>query len=103
MVLDLRSRDLTGAEVEDALGKVGITVNKNTVPDDPKPPKVTSGIRLGTPAITSRGFTTEDMREVAECISLAVTHRSDDAKLAGVRERVVALCKKRPLFPHRLT
>lgn len=102
MVLDLRSRDLTGAEVEDALGKVGITVNKNTVPDDPKPPKVTSGIRLGTPAITSRGFTTDDMTEVAECISLAVEHRADDAKLAGVRERVVALCKKRPLFPHRL-
>lgn len=103
MVLDLRSRDLSGAEVEDALGKVGITVNKNTVPDDPKPPKVTSGIRLGTPAITSRGFMTEDMTEVAECISLAVEYRNDDAKLAGVRERVVALCKKRPLFPHRLT
>ncbi|MFN8389784.1 MAG: serine hydroxymethyltransferase [Bdellovibrionota bacterium] len=99
MVLDLRPLDLSGADVETALGKVGITVNKNTVPNDPKPPKVTSGIRLGTPAITSRGFTTADMQVVADCIHDAIQSRGEDAKLAQVRERVRDLCKKHPLFP----
>ncbi len=98
MLIDLRETGLTGAEVEDALGSVGITVNKNTVPDDPRPPKITSGVRLGTPAITSRGFTVEDMSEVAACIADSVAARQDRAKLAGVRERVVALCRKHPLF-----
>ena len=102
MVLDLRRLGLKGSEVEVALGKVGITVNKNTVPNDPNPAAVTSGVRMGTPAITSRGFTEADMLIVADCIKAAVDNRADDAKLAAVKEKVVELCKKRPLFPHRL-
>ena len=102
MVIDLRSQGFKGSDVEIALGKVGITVNKNTVPNDPNPASVTSGIRLGTPAITTRGFTIEDMPAVAECIAEAVKHRDSDNKLATVRERVVDLCKKHPQFPHRL-
>ncbi len=102
MVIDLRSSPSTGAEVEAALGAVGITVNKNTVPDDPRPYSVTSGVRLGTPAITSRGFDESDMVEVADCIYLAVAAQSDKGKLAAVRERVVELCRKHPLFPYRL-
>ncbi len=102
MVVDLRSQGLKGSEVETALGKVGITVNKNTVPNDPNPPAVTSGVRLGTPAITSRGFTVDDMPFVGEYIAAAVKNREDDSKLATIREKVVDLCKKHPLFPHRL-
>ncbi len=102
MVLDLRSQELTGAEVEEALGKVGITVNKNAVPDDPQPPKVTSGIRVGTAALTSRGFDTSDMQVVARLIAEAVEHRANDTKLAELREEVRALCRTRPLFPYRL-
>ena len=102
MIVDLRSSGLTGAEVEEALGKVGITVNKNTVPNDPNPAAVTSGIRLGTPAITTRGFAVEDMSSVADCMFEAVEFRADEKKLAEVRERVVELCKAHPLFPHRI-
>ena len=102
MVLDLRSKKLAGTEAEAALGKVGITVNRNTIPNDPNPPKITSGIRLGTPAVTSRGFDEQDMEEVAACISDAIDYRNDDGRLAEVRERIVGLCQKRPLFPYRL-
>lgn len=102
MVVDLRSKKCKGSEVEDALGKVGITVNKNTVPNDPQPPKVTSGIRLGTPAITSRGFDEEDMVTVADCIAQAIEKKDNDSQLKEVRDEIVALCKRRPLFPHRL-
>ncbi len=99
MLLDLRAMGLTGAEVETALGKVGVTVNKNTVPNDPKPPKVTSGIRLGTPAITSRGFGTAEMSHVAEYIDRAVKERANDTRLGEIREQVRQLCRRFPLFP----
>lgn len=102
MVLDLRNADFNGVEAETALGQVGITVNKNTVPNDPRPPKVTSGIRIGTAALTTRGFNAADMERVAEVIDSAFRFRGNDSELARVREKVVALCKERPLFPHRL-
>lgn len=102
MVIDLRSQGLSGAEVETALGKTGITVNKNAVPNDPNPPKITSGVRVGTAAITTRGFDQNDCRQVANLITEAVKYRADDSKLAILREQVRELCKKRPLFPHRL-
>lgn len=102
MLIDLREMGLSGAEVETALGHVGITVNKNTIPDDPKPPSVTSGVRIGTPAITSRGFVVSDMANVAECIHQAIQKRDDMAALQGIRKDVEALCRTRPLFPHRL-
>ncbi len=103
MLIDLRETGVNGADAEEALGVAGITVNKNTIPNDPQPPKITSGVRVGTPALTTRGFTTEDMSEVAECIRGAVDAAGDDKKLAAVREKVVGLCKRRPLFPHRLS
>lgn len=103
MIIDLRQNGLTGNVVEEALGKVGITVNKNTVPNDPQPPKITSGVRLGTPAITSRGFSVDDMKIVASCIAQAIEKRDDEVGLAVVREEIVGLCKRRPLFPHRLS
>jgi glycine hydroxymethyltransferase len=99
MLVDARPLDVTGAECEEALGKVGITVNKNTIPNDPKPPKVTSGFRVGTPAITTRGFIEEDMKIVAECIERAIKFRDNDTELKKVRESIIAICKKRPLFP----
>ncbi len=99
MVVDLRPIGVTGAEMEDALGKVGITVNKNTVPNDPKPPKVTSGVRLGTPAITSRGMGANEMKVVAECIDEAVKNRDNDSRLKEIREDVRKLCEGFPLYP----
>lgn len=99
MVLDLRALNVSGAEAETALGKVGITVNKNTVPNDPKPPKVTSGVRLGTPAITSRGFGTKEMLEVADCMDRAIKSRENESQLKAIREDVKNLCARFPLFP----
>ncbi|MDR2337272.1 MAG: serine hydroxymethyltransferase [Deltaproteobacteria bacterium] len=98
LLLDLRGLGVTGAQAEVALDQVGITVNKNTVPDDPQPPKVTSGIRIGTPAITSRGFDSTDIREVANCIEMVVKNFSKSQELEKVRGRVIELCQKRPLF-----
>ena len=98
MLVDLRSKDLTGKEAERLLGVAGITVNKNTVPDDPQSPFVTSGIRIGTPAMTTRGLGTSEMVEVARLIDTALTGR-DDATLARVKHDVEALVGKFPLYP----
>lgn len=102
VLIDLRSRNLSGAEVEEVLGKVGITVNKNAVPNDPLPPKQTSGIRVGSAALTTRGFNEDDMRMVSRFIAQAVANRENAAVLTEMREEVKGLCKLRPLFPHRL-
>lgn len=102
MIIDLKNHIRTGAEVEAALGRVGITVNKNTVPNDPRPPAVTSGIRIGTPAITTRGFGVPEMRVVADCISRVIENYADERVLASVRDDVVSLCKNFPLFPEKL-
>ena len=99
MMLDLRHHARTGAEVEVALGKVGITVNKNTVPNDTRPAAVTSGIRIGTPAITTRGFGVKEMATVANCIYQVIENHDDEGKLKQVRDDVVSLCKEFPLFP----
>ena len=96
MLLNLLKQDKTGKEVEHNLDEVGITCNKNTIPNDPKSPFVTSGIRLGTPAVTTRGFVEEDMKEVAELISLIIN--DFDANKEGVAKRVQALCNKHPLY-----
>ncbi len=98
MVLDLRPLNVSGADAERALDSVGITTNKNTIPNDPQPPKITSGIRIGTPAITSRGFDEKDVIEVANCIDMAIRNFDNNEKLAEVRNRVVELCKKHPLL-----
>ena len=96
MLADLRCFDLTGKEFEHRLDEVQITANKNTIPGDPQSPFVTSGIRLGTPAVTSRGFTEADMDEVAELIHLAAT--DFDAKKDYIRKEADALCARHPIY-----
>jgi len=99
MMLDLRPKKLTGKVGEEALGKAGITVNKNMIPFDPEKPFVTSGVRVGTPAITARGLGVKEMAEVGELIGYALDHAGDDTKLAAVKEKVKALCARFPLYP----
>lgn len=102
MVINLSETEFTGKEAEEHLGLAGITVNKNTVPNDPRPAAITSGIRIGTPAITSRGFEVSDMTVVADCIAAAIRSKGEASKLEEIREQVKQICIKRPQFPHRL-
>ncbi|NLO91260.1 MAG: serine hydroxymethyltransferase [Elusimicrobia bacterium] len=97
--VDLRSKKMTGKEAELALDKAGITVNKNTIPYDPQPPMVTSGIRVGTPAITTRGMKEAEMGAVAELIDDALTHGGNETYLGGVAKKVTALCSRFPIYP----
>ncbi len=97
MLVDLRPKNLTGKVAEAVLGKADITVNKNTIPDDPQSPFVTSGIRLGTPALTTRGMGTAEMKKIAELIDRALTHQ-DDATLARVKAEVHEMTKAFPLY-----
>ena len=96
MLLDLTNTGKTGKEVEHLLDEVNITANKNAIPFDKQSPFITSGLRVGTPAVTSRGMKEEDMREIAACISLAV--KDFDKNAEEVKNRVAALCKKYPLY-----
>jgi glycine hydroxymethyltransferase len=96
VLVDLRHSELDGQQAEDRLHEVGITVNRNAVPNDPRPPMVTSGLRIGTPALATRGFTTEDFTEVADIIAAALKPSFDREALAG---RVSALAAKHPLYP----
>jgi glycine hydroxymethyltransferase len=98
MLVDLRAREMTGKEAERILGLADITVNKNTIPDDPQSPFVTSGIRIGTPALTTRGMVRAEMVQVARLIDEALT-TPDDATLARVRGDVHELARKHPLYP----
>lgn len=96
MLLDLRGTDVTGKELQRRLDEVYITANKNTVPNEPLSPFVTSGVRLGTPAVTSRGFGTAEMKQIADWITLAV--RDFDNSADAIREGVTQLCAKFPLY-----
>ena len=96
MLVDLRSVGITGKELEHRLDEVYITANKNAIPNDPQKPFVTSGVRLGTPAVTTRGLTTDDCDKVAEFIALAAT--DFDAKADYIREGVCEICAKHPLY-----
>lgn len=98
MVVDMTSKGVSGKEAEIALEKVGISTSRSTIPFDPRKPFDPSGLRLGTPAITTRGFDEEDSREVARIIDRTVQARNDDAALKAIREEIVALCKKHPLY-----
>lgn len=98
MTLDLRKTGKTGKDMANVLERVGITANKNTVPNDPQSPFVTSGIRLGTPAVTTRGFEEEDMTEVAKIIASAVFSSDNEEELKKLREKSLKLCKKYPLY-----
>lgn len=97
LLVDLTSKGLKGAEAEVALGKAGITVNKNTVPFDPRPPFDPSGIRLGTPALTTRGLKETEMDQVAAWIDTAITAKNDDAKLAAIKKEIAAFTQQFPL------
>lgn len=98
MTLDLRKTGKTGKDIANVLEQVGITANKNTVPNDPQSPFVTSGIRLGTPAVTTRGFKEEDMKEVAKIIASAVFSSDNEEALKELRAKSLDLCKKHPLY-----
>ena len=98
MLVDLRSKGVTGKEAQTLLDGVGITANRNTIPFEPLSPFVTSGIRLGSPALTTRGFNEDDMREVAAIIALVLDKPEDAAAKEEATKRVAALCKKYPLY-----
>ena len=98
LLVDLRTVGLTGKVAEHVLDEVGITCNKNTIPFDPESPFVTSGIRLGTPALTTRGLNAEDMKEIASIISLVLKQSEDTAVLEEAKQRVAALCEKYPMY-----
>lgn len=98
MTLDLRRYGKTGKDIANVLEEVGITANKNTVPNDPQSPFVTSGIRLGVPALTTRGLKEDDIEEVGEIIALAVLNSDKPEKLAELRKRSQKLCDKYPLY-----
>ena len=98
LLVDLRAVGLTGKVAEHILDEVGITCNKNTIPFDPESPFVTSGIRLGTPALTTRGLNAEDMKEIASIIALVLKHPEDTAAQEEAKERVAKLCKQYPMY-----
>ena len=102
MVVDLRpfDADCTGKEAQLILDEAGITLNKNTVPDDPRSPFVTSGVRIGTPSVTTQGMKELEMVEIAELIAHTLRVRNDPQAVADVRKRVAALCARFPVYPH---
>jgi glycine hydroxymethyltransferase len=94
----LKAAGFSGADAEAALHAAGITVNRNAVPNDPRPPAVTSGIRIGTPAVTTRGFGPTEMRLLAGWIDEAIQKRSEPASLTKIKNQVEALCAAFPLY-----
>lgn len=100
VLVDVRGQGLTGKDAEHLLDEIGITCNKNTIPFDPASPFVTSGIRLGTPAVTTRGFNEDDMREVAAIIGLVLKNKDNAEKQKEAAARVATLCAKYPMYPN---
>ena len=98
MLVDLTRKDITGKDAEHALDQAGITVNKNTVPFETRSPFVTSGVRLGTPALTTRGMKEAEMEKVAGWIVDVLSHHEDEGRLAAVRRDVEAFAAQFPLF-----
>ena len=94
VLIDLRNKSITGKELEERLDNIGITVNKNAIPFDTEKPSITSGIRVGTPAVTTRGFKEDDMKEIAHLIDMTVKNENPDE----IRKRVQALCENYPLY-----
>ena len=103
MLVDLRQSELTGKVAQETLDKARITVNKNAVPFDTRSPFVTSGIRLGTPAVTTRGMKENEMELIGDFIVRALNHVGDEAALRAIADEVGELCKKFPVYPHRLS
>ena len=98
-LMDLTPKGLTGKEAQEALEQARITVNKNAIPFDPLPPGKASGIRIGTPAVTTRGMKEPDMEQIAELIDATLMHRGDAAALARIVAQVAALTDRFPLYP----
>ncbi len=98
MLVDMIGKDVSGKDAEAALGKAHITVNKNSVPNDPRSPFVTSGLRLGTPAVTTRGYVEQDCVDLANWIADVLDAPNDDAVIARVRDAVSAQCRKYPVY-----
>ena len=98
LLMDLRNKGVTGKDVEELLGRVNITVNKNSIPNDPESPFVTSGIRIGTPAITTRGFLENESRYVVDLICDAIENKDDEEKLEEIKNMALELCKKFPVY-----
>jgi glycine hydroxymethyltransferase len=97
-LLDLSSKNITGKSASAVLGKVNITVNKNLIPFDTKPPAVASGVRIGTPAVTTRKMGEEEMGKIANLIDLALVNREDEIKLSEIKKEVLALTGEFPLY-----
>lgn len=102
MLIDLTPNDLTGKDVEEALDRANITVNKNGIPFDTQGPQITSGIRIGTPALTTRGMKEDEMRQVGRLICRIVKNMGDEAVISQVKEEVTALCARYPLYSQRI-
>lgn len=98
MLVDLRNKGINGKEAEEVLEKAGITVNRNTIPSDPQPPRITSGLRLGTPALTTRQMKESEMVEIAQLIGSILSRIEDEKNIAEVRVKVKDLCDRFPLF-----
>ena len=98
MLVSLIDKGITGKDADAALGRANITVNKNAVPNDPQSPFVTSGLRLGTPAITTRGFGTEEVRELTGWIADVLDDLDNEETNARVRQQVIELCKRFPVY-----
>jgi glycine hydroxymethyltransferase len=98
MLVDLRAKGMTGKAAEALLGRAHITVNKNAIPNDPEKPMVTSGVRLGSPAMTTRGFKEAEARRVGEMIARLLDHPADEAQLAQVRAEVAKLASAFPVY-----
>ena len=96
MLIDLRNKGITGKELEERLDDIGITVNKNSIPFDPEKPTITSGIRIGTPAVTTRGFKEGEMKEIAKLINMTVENY--EKKKEEIRKEVAEICAKYPLY-----
>jgi glycine hydroxymethyltransferase len=101
MLVDVFSKGMLGSDAEKALGEAGITVNKNAIPFDTNPPLKPSGIRIGSPAVTTRGMKEPEMRQIGHWIAEALNHRSDVAALGRIRKEVLGLCEAFPLYAER--
>jgi len=97
-LVDLRKLNITGKDAEKVLEKVNITVNKNAIPYDPEKPMIASGIRIGTPAVTTRGLKEKDIEQVGGCIIRAFKNQTNEVELKKIHEEVIGICKKFPLY-----
>src|SRR5205823_9766943 len=98
MLVDVFSKGMLGSEAEKALGEAGITVNKNAIPFDTNPPMKPSGIRIGTPALTTRGMKEREMRQIGQWIAEALNNRADSSALGKIRKQVLKLAEEYPLY-----